>query len=417
MTLKEAHMSWFSQIGGIGRRDFLRAGCGSLAFGATGVLGRAPAWAQAAADGRRDDRILVVVELSGGNDGLNTVVPYGDDAYYRARPRIGIKPARLRKLDDHFAFQYTMSGMERLYKDGKLAIVHGVGYEQPSFSHFSSMAYWQTAAPNRGDLYGWIGRLADAMDPEGHANYVVNIDTQQSLAVRSRGHVPLVFDDPQKFVRTGFADEKTTLQMVAARGKGANEAQEFMYGVSRSALNAEQLVRDAWAQYRTPVDYGLVRFGLDRVAALIAAEFPTKIYYVAYRNNAFDTHVYQGDVHARLWTYTSDHLAAFVKDVARLGRANDVVLMAFSEFGRRVKENTSQGTDHGTAGPAFMIGEPVAGGQYGKMPSLTDLNDGNMVFTTDFRRVYATAIKSFLGHRDVGSVLRGEFDPLPIIKA
>ena len=190
-----------------------------------------------------------------------------------------------------------------------------------------------------------------------------------------------------------------------------------MFGVSRSALNAEQLVRDAWAHYRTPVDYGLVRFGLDRVAALIAADFPTRIYYVAYRNNAFDTHVYQADVHARLWTYTSDHIAAFMKDVARLGRGDDVVLMAFSEFGRRVKENTSQGTDHGTAGPAFMIGAPVAGGQYGKMPSLTDLNDGNMTFTTDFRRVYATAIKSWLGHADATSVLRGEFEPLPIVRA
>src|SRR6202521_798318 len=410
--------SLFSRIGGIGRRDFLRAGFGSLAFGATGMLWRSPTWAQAAAaQALPRDRILVVVELSGGNDGLNTVVPYGDDAYYRARPRIGIKPARLRKLDDHFAFQYTMAGLERLYKDGRLAIVHGVGYEQPSFSHFSSMAYWQTAAPNRGDLYGWVGRMADAMDPEGHANYVVNIDTQQSLAVRSRGHVPLVFDDPAKFVRSGFADESSPLKLLAARGRGANEAQEFMYGVSRSALQAEQLVRDAWAQYRTPVDYGLVRFGLDRVAALIAAEFPTKIYYVAYRNNAFDTHVYQGDVHARLWTYTSDHIAAFIKDVARLGRAQDVVLMAFSEFGRRVKENTSQGTKHGSAAPAFMIGEPVTGGQYGKMPSLTELVDGNMVFTTDFRRVYATAINSWMGYADAAGVLRGEFDPLPIIKA
>jgi uncharacterized protein (DUF1501 family) len=399
------------------RRDFLRAGFGSLAFGAAGALTPAPAWAQTTAAGpQRNDRILVVVELSGGNDGLNTVVPYGDDAYYQARPRIGIKPARLRKLDDHFGFQYTMAGLERLYKEGHMAIVHGVGYEQPSFSHFSSMAYWQTAAPNRGDLYGWVGRLADAMDPEGHPNYVVNIDTQQSLAVRSKIHVPLVFDDPQKFVRTGFADEKGILSAVATREAGANEAQEFMYGVSRSALNAEQLVRDAWAYYRTPIDYGLVRFGLDRVAALIAADFPTRIYYVAYRNNAFDTHVYQGDVHARLWTYTSDHIAAFMKDVARLGRAQDIVLMAFSEFGRRVKENTSQGTDHGTAGPAFMIGAPVAGGQYGTMPSLTDLNDGNMVFTTDFRRVYATAIQSWMGH-DATPILRGAFAPLPIVKA
>ena len=408
--------SLFSRIGGIGRRDFLRAGFGSLAFGATGMLWRSPTWAQAAAaQAPPRDRILVVVELSGGNDGLNTVVPYGDDAYYRARPRIGIKPARLRKLDDHFAFQYTMAGLERLYKDGRLAIVHGVGYEQPSFSHFSSMAYWQTAAPNRGDLYGWVGRMADAMDPEGHANYIVNIDTQQSLAVHSRGHVPLVFDDPQKFVRTGFADEKAMLEGVASRGKGANEAQDFLYGVSRSALNAEQIVRDAWAQYRTPIDYGLVRFGLDRVAALIAAEFPTKIYYVAYRNNAFDTHVYQGDVHARLWTYTSDHIAAFMKDVARLGRADDVVLMAFSEFGRRVQENTSQGTDHGTAGPAFVIGAPVKGGQYGKVPSLTELRQGNLVYTTDYRRIYATAINGWMGYEDPASILRGEFDPLPIV--
>ena len=409
-------MTLFSR-NGIGRRDFLRAGFGSLAFGAVGALTRAPAWAQAAAQAPGRDRILVVVELSGGNDGLNTVVPYGDDAYYQVRPRIGIKPARLRKLDDHFGFQYGMAGLERLYKDGHLAIVHGVGYEQPSFSHFSSMAYWQTAAPNRGDLYGWVGRLADAMDPEGHANYIVNVDTQQSLAVRAQKHVPLVFDDPQKFVRTGFADENTTLAAVAARSNATNEAQDFLFGVSRSALDAEQLVRDAWAQYRTPIDYGLVRFGLDRVAALIAAEFPTRIYYVAYRNNAFDTHVYQGDVHARLWTYTSDHIAAFIKDVARLGRGDDVVLMTFSEFGRRVKENTSQGTDHGTAAPAFMIGQPVMGGQYGKMPSLTALNDGNMVFTTDFRRLYATAIKSWMGHTDAAGVLRGEFNPLSIIKA
>src|SRR6516162_11459235 len=186
------------------RREFLEAGLYGLGIGSSGLFPVPPLFAQAAqtlgAEPSNNGRVLVVIELSGGNDGLNTVVPYGDDAYYRARPRIGIKPARLRKLDDHFAFQYTMAGLERLYKDGQLAIVHGVGYDQPSFSHFSSMAYWQTAAPNRGDLYGWVGRLADAMDPEGHANYLVNIDTQQSLAVRSRAHVPLVFDDPEKFI-------------------------------------------------------------------------------------------------------------------------------------------------------------------------------------------------------------------------
>ena len=152
-----------------------------------------------------------------------------------------------------------MAGFERLYKDGHLAIVHGVGYDQPSFSHFASMAYWQTAAPNRGDALRLARPARRRHGSEGHANYVVNIDTQQSLAVRSRGHVPLVFDDPQKFVRSGFRRESALAKLVAASAGATSE--DFMFGVSRSALTAEQLVRDAWATYRTPVDYGLFRSG------------------------------------------------------------------------------------------------------------------------------------------------------------
>jgi uncharacterized protein (DUF1501 family) len=180
-----------------------------------------------------------------------------------------------------------------------------------------------------------------------------------------------------------------------------------------------------WARFALPIlrartlGESLPVFGEGRVGSRAerAKKSPTppspktgreKIYYVAYRNNAFDTHVYQADVHARLWTYTSDHIAAFMKDVARLGRADDVVLMAFSEFGRRAQENTSQGTDHGTAGPAFIIGQPVNGGQYGKVPSFTDLNRGNLVYTTDFRRVYATAINKRMGYEDPATILKGE---------
>lgn len=406
------------QLSGIARRDFLRAGFGSLAFGAVGGIGISPLWAsvaQAQALAAANDRILVIVELSGGNDGLNTVVPYGDDAYYQARPTLGLPMDRILKIDDHFGFQRSMTGFERLYKDGRLAIVHGVGYDQPSFSHFSSMAFWQTGAPNSGELYGWLGRLADAADPQAATrNYLVNINDHQSLAVRSRNHVPLVFDDPEQFVRGALHGEVDPMASLAAGGVGSNPAQDFMLEVAQSAQSSEQLVRDAWTSYDTPVDYGLSGFGLDRVAALISAGFPTKVYYVGYRNNAFDTHVYQGDLHERLLAYTSDHISAFMLDMDRIGRSDDVVLMAFSEFGRRVAENTSRGTDHGTAAPAFVIGNSVKGGQYGTPPSLTDLDDGNLKFTTDYRRIYSTLINGWMGYEDPAVILRDQFESLPM---
>ena len=156
-----------------------------------------------AAEAALEERILVVFELSGGNDGLNTVVPFSDDAYYRLRPRIGIRPHDLLKLDDDWGFNPGLLGLQRLWNDGQLAIVHGCGYERPSFSHFTSMAYWHTASPNSGDEYGWYGRLADAMASEARANFLINIDTVQSLAVKSRIHTPVVFDDPEK-VRAQF---------------------------------------------------------------------------------------------------------------------------------------------------------------------------------------------------------------------
>src|SRR5579875_2753987 len=386
-------MATSEKLGELARRDVLRAGVVGLGAGVVG-WGASPLAAEAAeaAEAARpadNGRILVVVELSGANDGLNTVVPYRDDAYYRARPKLGIRPARLRKLDDRFGVQSGMAGFERLYKDGQLAIVHGCGYEQPSFSHFTSMAYWHTGAPHRGDAFGWLGRLADGMDPRGTPDYLVNVEEHESLAVRARNHVPLVFWKPEDFVRGALFPEKRALAEVAAPGRPRNPTEAFLFGVAGSAQHAEAHVREACNAYRTPVDYGLYKFGLERVAALIAAGFPTRIYYVAFPNNAFDTHVTQADKHARILTYTSDHIAAFVRDMERIGRGDDVAVMVFSEFGRRVAENANLGTDHGTAGPVFVAGAKVRGGHYGAMPSLTELDDGNMRFTTDFRRVYA----------------------------
>ncbi len=398
------------------RRDLLKAGlglgAGVAALGGNtfmpGVLNRA---AQAAAlDAAALGKILVVLELSGGNDGLNTVVPWGDDAYYRARPNIAIPENQVRKIDDHFGFNPGMAGFERLYKDGKMAIVHGCGYDNPSYSHFTSMAYWHTAAPNSGDDYGWVGRLADNMAPDVPANYIVNIAGSQSLAVRSERHVPIVFDDPARYQREAFAEERDALDRRPDVGEVDNPSRRFLMDIARSATDSSAQVRQAWANYNSPVDYGINPLDLPKVVSLIDAGMPTRLYYVAYRNNAFDTHVFQNALHQRLLTYTADAVAAFQQDLERIGRADDVVMMIFSEFGRRVPENVSLGTDHGAANNMFIVGSQVKGGHYGEIPSLTELNaEDNLAYTTDFRKVYQTMIENWLGHGQSAELLGRDF--------
>ena len=368
----------------------------------------------AAQDAASASRILVVLELSGGNDGLNTLVPYADDAYYRLRPKIGIRPNRLRRIDERYGFNPGMAGFERLFKDGRMAIVHGCGYAQPSFSHFTSMAYWHTGAPNSGEEYGWVGRLADAVDPGVTPNFLVNVEDSQSLAVRSHDHVPVVFDDPERFGRKGLHQERPLLDQIARLDGDENPSERYLLEVAQSAREASQLVREAWAKYKTPVDYGIVPLDLPKIASLIAAGMPTRLYYTAYRHNAFDTHVQQAELHRRLLTYVSDAVAGFMRDLERIGRADGVALMIFSEFGRRVPENTSLGTDHGTANHMYLVGKKVTGGHYGAPPSLAALDAGdNLVFTTDFRRVYATVIEGWL-KAPSDKVLRGKFEPFPV---
>jgi uncharacterized protein (DUF1501 family) len=366
---------------------------------------------------RHPERILVVLELSGGNDGLNTVVPYGDPAYHRARPTIGIKDSEVIKLTEGLGLHPSMVGFERLYKDGTMAVVHGCGYEHPSFSHFSSMSFWHTGVPNSGEPLGWLGRLADhRYDPATH-NMIVNIGTSQSLAVRSGRHSPLVFDDPARFRREGTDAEKHAIVSLSGTRDTSNSTLEFLAETARNGTDSSDFVRRASTSYRTTVDYGIGNAfggGLQRVAALIAAGMPTRVYYVTYQGNSFDTHVQQADVHARLLMYTADAVRAFMEDIKRIGRDNDVSVMLFTEFGRRVEENGSLGTDHGTAGPMFIVGKHVKGGFYGRPPSLTDLDDGNLKMTTDFRSVYATMIKEWLAYDDTQAVLKGKFEPLGV---
>jgi uncharacterized protein (DUF1501 family) len=279
------------------------------------------------------------------------------------------------------------------------------------------MGYWHTGVPNGGETLGWIGRLADARYAASTRNLIVDLGTSQSLAVRSGRHSPLVFDDPARFRREGTDAEKEVLVGLSQRKATSNPMLEFLASTAENATESSDFVRQATAAYRTSVDYGQgggLAANLRRVAALISAGAPTRLYYVTYAGNSFDTHVQQADLHSRLLMYTADAVRGFIEDLKRLGRADEVAVLMFTEFGRRVEENGSLGTDHGTATPMFLVGKGVKGGFYAKPPSLTDLDDGNLKMTTDFRRVYATAIKEWLGCDETATILKGRFDPLGV---
>jgi len=404
---------------GISRRDMLRLGAGGLGLGLLGGVGTVPpVLAQAARSvaANPTGRILVVFEWFGGNDGLNTIVPYADPLYYRHRPTIGIPESDVLKIDERFGWHRSMRGMKNLYDDGKLAIVHGVGYDQPSFSHFTSMSYWHTAAPNSGNEYGWVGRTAANLDPRGlRENMIVNVAQSQTLAVKAPVHVPLVFVDPVAFKRGAFAQEKPVLDALAPLGAErtpVSDAHRYVLEVTKSAAQASEVVRAAWSRYQAKADPDMRLLDLNKVVALIEADFPTQLYYVPLRGSLFDTHVNQAAPHDRQLQYCADAIAGFFREMERIGRADDVVMYVHSEFGRRVPENTSLGTDHGTAQVNFVIGNGVSGGMYGEPPSLSDLVLGdNLESTTDFRRVYATLIADWLG-ADATQVLGQRFETL-----
>lgn len=410
----------------LNRRRFLERSLSAAALAAVPGVGMSTTAAPAAAvtSTARDDNILVVVELSGGNDGLNTLVPFGDDAYYRARPTLGIAPDKLLKIDDHFGFNPGAQGLHRLWQTGDLAVVHGCGYDQPSYSHFTSMGYWHTAAPHSGQAYGWMGRLADALQPQATPNFLLNVGATQSLAVKARHHQPVVFDEPERFARDAFAHQRTafaaSLQDASApqAGDNANPSRDFLRGVARSAQSSSEAIRAAWSSYRSTVDYGIAGLDLPKVAACIDAGLPAKLYYVTFRNNAFDTHVQQAALHRRLLSYAADAIHGFIRDLQQMGHGKRVSLLAFSEFGRRVGENANQGTDHGSANLMFVAGEGVRGGHYGTPPDLQNLNaEDNLLHTTDFRSVYGSVMDGWLGDGLSQQVLGDNFASLPLFES
>ena len=403
------------------RRDFITSGLAAL--GASAALPMFlretnlafAANAAAGIEQAHPDRILVVLELSGGNDGLNTVIPYTNDDYYRARPTLALPESNVLKVSDEFGFHSNLLGFERLFKDGKMAVVHGCSYPNPNRSHFESMKFWHTGVPNGPETRGWVGRFADQYQPEPVSSYIVNIAKEQTMAVKARIHSPVVFHDPERFMRQGNDEQEAVFAEMARRSElDQNGSLKFVRGIASTAEQSSDFIRNACAEYRSKADYGYGEIGIDmkRIAAMIAADAPTRIYYASF--GSFDTHVSQGGAHNGLFNRLGDAVYAFIRDLDRIGRADDVSILMFTEFGRRVKENASRGTDHGVASPMFMVGNGVKGGFYSEHPSLTDLDEGDLKMTTDFREVYATMIKEWMGFDDTKSVLKADFPTLGV---
>ena len=366
-------------------------------------------------DNGNTERILVVVELAGGNCGLNTVVPFEQDEYYKARPTIAIRKDAALKLSDEFGFHPFLLGWERMFKDGKMAVVHGCGYPNPTRSHFESMKFWQWASPNNPQPDGWLGRLSNELPLPEKGPMIVNLSNKMTEAVRGSKYPTVVFDDPNRFILENTAEQRAVFrELFKKKEKSANPALELVRGIAGTADQSSDFIRNACAEYKTKRDYGFGKLNksLPRIVAQIAKGSGTRIYYTAV--GGFDTHGRQTGTQNVNCMNIGDALLAFQQDLEAIGRDGDVSMLVFSEFGRRVKENSSRGTDHGAAAPMFITGKHVQGGLYGTFPSLTDLHEGDQKMTTDFRSVYATMIKEWMGLDPAKSLLKADYPTLGI---
>ncbi|CAB5061758.1 unannotated protein [freshwater metagenome] len=388
----------------LSRRKFLKLTTGAAAVGVASNFLSLDQIAQAAIDRplAAGTPILVVVTLYGGNDGLNTVIPYTDPIYFSSRPDISYKAETMLPLDAELALNPNMAGIKGLWDQKKVAIIRGVGYPKPDHSHFSSMAKWQSASPERHINSGWLGRWLDsqAEDPMLAISLGSVLPPMLAGTKISGSALPL----------GGLVIPKGTLATQCIQlSKVARTDSTLMAAAATSMRNLFSVSTSIQPILKLPApvatDLPTVNGGnaggdsnlsqqLDVVAKLISAGSPTKVWSVSL--GGFDTHANEANAQAELLGVVSTSLTRFMSQLKSTTRLNDVTVMVYSEFGRRVKGNASQGTDHGTAGPMFIIGEKVKGGFYGDQPSLSKLIDGDLAVTSDFRDVYATVLESVL---------------------
>ncbi|MEA2786511.1 MAG: hypothetical protein QOF71_2615 [Candidatus Eremiobacteraeota bacterium] len=373
------------------------------------------------ANGVDPDNVLVVIQMGGGNDGLNTVVPWSDDAYHRVRPAIHVTETQVLKLNERIGFNPALKGLNELYKQGRVALVQGVGYPNPNRSHFEATQIWETASPERPQQYGWLGRYLDrrfagAAKPASLFEAVSLGDTLPAALVASHVEVPAIGALNAFAYNTGrdLASKQSAGVLYDGAKAGQSPYLSMIAQTARDAYHGGDVLRKQTAEFTNKATYAPNGFAqqLALAAKLIGSSAGSKIVFVSI--GSFDTHAGQRAQQDRLLGYLGDGLLSFYQDLAAHNLDKKVLTMTFSEFGRRVSQNASNGTDHGTAMPLFIVGGGVKGGIYGDHPSLTDLDHGDLRFSTDFRAVYATVIEKWLG-RNPSEVLTGTYPTLAFV--
>lgn len=397
------------------RREFLKSGLTLLASAATvpSFLSRTALAIHDPLDpplvksrpGMPDERVLVVIQLSGGNDGLNTVIPYQNDEIYRLRPSLAIPKKKVIQINSELGLHPSLTSLKNLYDSGNLAVVQGVGYPNPDRSHFRSMEIWQTGVIEGFETTGWIGRLFDHTCSNSHLTHCsptlgISVGNILNAALRGQSGVGVAVQDPERLYRMTQLYSNSKVSVLPDLETSHEKGESPLDFLRRTAMNAEisaERIRRSIRQVQNHTDYPRTAFaqGLKLIAGMIAGSMDTRVFYISL--GGFDTHANQTTVHERLLQILGEGIKAFEKDLENLGHADRVLGMTFSEFGRRIAENGSRGTDHGKAGPMFIFGKSVKPGFVGNHPSLENLSDGDLIFHTDFRAVYATVIEDWLG--------------------
>lgn len=361
-------------------------------------------------------KILVVIQLSGGNDGLNTIIPYRNDLYYQLRPQLALPDTKVLKASDSLAFHPSLSKLNELYDKGYLAVINNVGYPNPDRSHFRSMDIWHTAS--NADEYlqtGWIGRYLDSSCTNCHvAHQAIEIDDTLSLALKGESIKGLAVKNPKKMydILHNQFFQKVSKNIPQP---GVDPSLHYLYKTLAETTSSADYIYDKSKVFQSSITYPNNEFAgqLKTVAELINSGIETKVYYVSL--SGFDTHVRQQPAHERLLAQYAESVDAFISDLEKNNRFQDVMIMTFSEFGRRVAQNASNGTDHGTANNLFIMGKNLKKkGFINETPDLSKLDDGDLIHQVDFRSVYATVLNKWLASNDP-AILNASFKLLDFI--